>query len=121
MWKPVSFVRRGKLRTKVLDSLIIPNNPTDLAKKLNSHRPTVSQVISELKEKDLVKRLNPGEKNVSIYGLTVEGKKVVEKIAVKILPANNATIRISKGALSTKPVIPTVKTITWLKTTAIDS
>ena len=80
MWKLVSFVRRGRLRTKILEALIVPNNPTDLAKKLNSHRPTVSTVIGELKEKGLVKRLNPNEKNVSIYGLTPEGKKVVGKI-----------------------------------------
>ena len=80
MWKLVSFVRRGKLRAKILESLAIPNNPTDLAKKLNSHRPTVSQTISELKKKGLVKRLNPKEKNISIYGLTKEGKKIVGKI-----------------------------------------
>lgn len=59
--------------------MAIPNNPTELAKKLNSHRPTVSQVISELKEKGRVKRLNPHEKNISIYGLTPEGKRVLKK------------------------------------------
>jgi DNA-binding MarR family transcriptional regulator len=80
MWKLVSFVRRGRLRTAILDALVIPNNPTDLAKKLNSHRPTVSQAIGELKEKGLVKRLNPNEKNISIYGLTKEGNAVLEKI-----------------------------------------
>ena len=80
MWRKVSFVRRGNLRTRILLSLSNPNNPTDLAKKLNSHRPTVSNAISELKEKGLVKRLNPNEKNLSIYGLTDEGKKVAEKI-----------------------------------------
>lgn len=80
MWKLVSFVRRGKLRTAILLSLTIPNNPTDLARKLNSHRPTVSQAISELKEKGLVERLNSGEKNISIYGLTKKGKLIVERI-----------------------------------------
>ncbi len=82
MWKLVSFVRRGKFRDAVLESLVIPNNPTDLAKKLNSHRPTVSMVISELRQKGLVKRLNPNEKNISIYGLTKEGKQIVEKIKI---------------------------------------
>ena len=80
MWKLVSFVRRGRLRCQILEALGIPNNPTDLAKKLNSHRPTVSQAISELKAKDLVKRLNPSEKNISIYGLTSKGKEVIETI-----------------------------------------
>jgi len=80
MWKLVSFVRRGKLRSQIQESLTIPNNPTDLAKKLNSHRPTVSQAISELKAKDLVKRLNPSEKNISSYGLTTKGKEVAETI-----------------------------------------
>jgi len=80
MWKLISFVRRWKLRVKILESLSIPNNPTDLAKKLNSHRPTVSKTISELKKKGLVKRLNPKEKNISIYCLTPKGKKVIDKI-----------------------------------------
>ncbi|MBS3063706.1 MAG: hypothetical protein J4203_07630 [Candidatus Diapherotrites archaeon] len=80
MWKVVSFVRRGKLRTKILEALSIPNNPTDLAKKLNSHRPTVSQAIGELGKYGLVKRLNPSERNISIYGLTQEGKAALKKI-----------------------------------------
>ena len=80
MWEKVSFVRRGQLRTRILLSLENPNNPTDLAKKLNSHRPTVSNAISELKDKGLVKRLNPNEKNISIYGITTEGKQIAEKI-----------------------------------------
>jgi DNA-binding MarR family transcriptional regulator len=54
-----------------------PNNPTDLAKRLNSHRPTVSQAINGLARKNLVKRINPNEKNISIYGLTLQGKKVL--------------------------------------------
>jgi len=33
-----------------------------------------------VKEKGLVKRLNPNEKNISIYGLTKEGKKILDKI-----------------------------------------
>lgn len=80
MWALVSFVRRGRLRTRILEFLVSPSNPTDLAKKLNSHRPTVSQAISELKRKGLVRRLNPKEKNISIYGLTAEGKKVAERV-----------------------------------------
>ena len=85
MWKLVSFARRGNLRTRILESLVIPNNPTDLARKLNSHRSTISQVIGSMVEKGLVKRLNPGEKNLSIYGLTVIGRKVVEQIKNEII------------------------------------
>ncbi|MEK6821128.1 MAG: hypothetical protein AABY11_01875 [archaeon] len=80
MWEEVSFVRRGRLRTQILEALITPNNPTDLAKRLNSHRPTVSQAISELTRKKLVKRLNPGEKNMSLYGLTAEGIQTLKRI-----------------------------------------
>lgn len=73
-------MRRGKLRTQIMESLIQPNNPTDLAKRLNSHRPTVSEALGELAAKSLVKRLNPGEKNISIYGLTPEGLKVLQTL-----------------------------------------
>ncbi|MFA4906844.1 MAG: MarR family transcriptional regulator [archaeon] len=68
------------MREKILESLVIPNSPTDLARKLDSHRPTVSSAISELAKKGLVKRLNPvTEKTISIYGLTPTGKKILEK------------------------------------------
>lgn len=77
MWELVSFVRRGGLRTRLLESLLRPSNPTDLAKKLNSHRPTVSMALGELQSRKLVKRLNPNEKNISIYGITPEGMKVL--------------------------------------------
>lgn len=80
MWEKVSFVRRGRLRTQILESLIQPNNPTDLAKRLNSHRPTVSQAIAELMAHNLVKRLNPHEKNISIYEITADGVKVLKQI-----------------------------------------
>ncbi len=80
MWELVSFVRRGGLRTRILESLLRPSNPTDLAKKLNSHRPTVSMALSQLQIKKLVKRINPNEKNISIYGLTPEGVKVLAAI-----------------------------------------
>jgi DNA-binding MarR family transcriptional regulator len=80
MWEKVSFVRRGRLRKEILENLVQPNNPTDLAKRLHSHRPTVSSALSELLRASLVKRLNPGEKNISIYGLTPEGLKVLQTI-----------------------------------------
>ncbi|MEK6971081.1 MAG: hypothetical protein AABW68_05365 [archaeon] len=80
MWDKVSFVRRGRLRTQILENLIQPNNPTDLAKRLHSHRPTVSSALGELARANLVKRVNPGEKNISIYGLTPEGLKILQAV-----------------------------------------
>ena len=80
MWDKVSFVRRGRLRTQILENLIQPNNPTDLAKRLNSHRPTVSQAIAELMARNLIKRLNPLEKNISLYEITADGIKVLKQI-----------------------------------------
>ncbi|MDP2666218.1 MAG: MarR family winged helix-turn-helix transcriptional regulator [Candidatus Diapherotrites archaeon] len=65
---------------QILESLIRPNNPTDLAKRLHSHRPTVSMVIQDLQAKHLVKRLNPEEKNVSIYTITPEGARVLKAV-----------------------------------------
>ena len=80
MWQLVSFVRRGRLRARILEALAVPTNPTDLAKRLGSHRPTVSLAVQGLKDRGLVKRLNPLEKNISIYKLTPLGRKVLEAI-----------------------------------------
>lgn len=80
MWDKVSFVRRGRLRTQILENLIRPNNPTDLAKRLNSHRPTVSQAISALMAHNLVKRINPHEKNISLYEITADGLRVLKQV-----------------------------------------
>ena len=101
MWEKVSFVRRGRLRTQILESLTRPSNPTDLAKKLNSHRPTVSMALGELAGKNLVKRMNPHEKNISIYGLTGEGMKVLHAVqgmsGSMAADADNAPARKTKS------------------------
>ena len=78
MYKLLSFVARGKNRSKVLNSLDSVQTPTEISKRLKIQRSTVSRTISELKEKGLVKCLTPQEKMGRLYTLSSSGKKICE-------------------------------------------
>lgn len=51
-----------------------------LPKKLLSAKTFMEKALEKKIEKRLVKRLNPSEKNASIYGLTEKGKQIVKTI-----------------------------------------
>ena len=83
MFELVSFVGRGRARKQVLKALVKPNFPTDLAKKLDIDRSTISQVMIELTEKGLVECLTPDERMGRYYRITETGRKVIAIIEGK--------------------------------------
>ena len=83
MYDLVSFVARGSLRKKVLKSLIRSNSPSELARILNTDRPSVSRTILALEKVGLVECLTPNEKLGRFYRTTETGKKVVAIIEGK--------------------------------------
>ena len=83
MYDLVSFVARGSLRKKVLKSLLRPNSPAELARTLDTDRPSVSRTILALEEVGLVECLTPDEKMDRYYRTTETGKKVAEIIEGK--------------------------------------
>jgi DNA-binding MarR family transcriptional regulator len=83
MYDLVSFVARGSLRKKVLKALLRPNSPTELARILDTDRPSVSRTIIALESKGLVECLTPDEKMGRFYRTTDDGKKVVAIIEGK--------------------------------------
>jgi DNA-binding transcriptional ArsR family regulator len=83
MYDLVSFVARGSLRKKVLKALLRPNSPTELARILNTDRPSVSRTILALEKVGLVECLTPDEKLGRFYRTTETGKKVVAIIEGK--------------------------------------
>lgn len=75
----VQFIKMSKNREKVLKSLKGETlNPTEISEKTKIHRNNVSRTLSQLKEKELVRLLNPETKRGRLYELTKDGERVLE-------------------------------------------
>lgn len=66
-FKRIIFLKRGKIRKKVLEKLSEPKTATEIAKELNLHRSSVSRVLIDLEKKGFVKCLNSEDKNFRHY------------------------------------------------------
>ena len=75
------FIKMSKNREKVLKALKGETfNPTEISKKTGIHRNNVSRTLSQLREKELVRLLNPETKRGRLYELTKDGERVLELI-----------------------------------------
>ena len=75
------FIKMSKNREKVLKSLKGETlNPTEISAKTGIHRNNVSRTLSQLKEKQLVRILNPETKRGRLYELTEDGKTTLDLI-----------------------------------------
>lgn len=79
-WEKISFVVKSDKRRKILALLISPKTPRQLSKSLRTSLPNISLKLRDLKDKGLVKCVNPGENKGRIYILTEEGKRIIKKI-----------------------------------------
>jgi DNA-binding MarR family transcriptional regulator len=61
------FLKQGKLRKDVLNSLTEPKTATDIAKEIWKHRSSISRVLIELEKKGLVKCINPDDDKFRHY------------------------------------------------------
>ena len=61
------FLKKGKLRRKVYDSLNKAKTATEIAKELNAHRSAISRVLLDLEKEGLVKCINPEDKSFRHY------------------------------------------------------
>ncbi|MDO5819466.1 MAG: winged helix-turn-helix domain-containing protein [Methanobrevibacter sp.] len=74
----IEFVKLSKNREKVLKTLEGETlKPSDISKKTNIHRNNVSRTLSQLREKDLIRLLNPENKRGRLYELTEYGEKIL--------------------------------------------
>lgn len=80
MYDLISYVTRGRVRKEVLKGLSKPLTPTQLSRKINTHRSTTSRAIIALEEKKLVECLTPKEKMGRYYQITKTGKKIMDEI-----------------------------------------
>jgi len=61
------FLKKGKLRKLVLNSLDKPKTATELSQELKKHRSSISRVLLELEKKGLVKCVNPEDDRFRHY------------------------------------------------------
>jgi predicted transcriptional regulator len=78
--KDYSWVIRGKQRKKIVKAINKPKIPTEIKEETNLSLNNVSDVLRELRKKDIVKLLNPKEKTGRLYQLTLRGIKIREMI-----------------------------------------
>lgn len=61
------FLKKGKIRKKVLESLNKPKTATEIAKELKLHRSSVSRTLINLEKNGFVKCVNPEDKSFRHY------------------------------------------------------
>lgn len=81
----VGYVKRAKNRQIVFLALDKPMMPSELMRKIynktsNTYFNLVSRALTELKDKKLIKVVNPKEKTGRIYRKTNLGKEVEKKL-----------------------------------------
>lgn len=61
------FLKKGKLRRLVLESLNKPKTATELSNELKKHRSSISRVLIELEEKGFLRVVNPEDDRFRHY------------------------------------------------------
>lgn len=78
-WYEVVYLK-SKNRKQVLKALGTATfTPTELAKKLDNHRSTISQVLLDLKDHGFVDCKTPKRHNYRLYSITKKGKEYLKK------------------------------------------
>ena len=74
------YIKKGKLRRKIILELNKAQTATELAKKLNTHRSSISRTLLNLAKRDLVTCLNPQDDRERYYELTIKGNDIRKQI-----------------------------------------
>ena len=80
IWDNISFVVRSKHRKTMLKLLTKPRTPTQIKEETKLHFNAVSRSLIELEKKGFIKCLNPNQKLLRFYQITLEGKKLLKKL-----------------------------------------
>ena len=78
--KLIAWVRDGPYRILILKRLgLKPEMPSILARSLNIHKSSVSRVLSDLRERNLIQEIPSGGRTKH-YTLTTKGKDLLDEI-----------------------------------------
>jgi len=76
----IAFIKDSDLRFRILKELEKkPQLPSELAKKLNINRASISRTLKVLKEKELVIPKSSGGRTI-IYSISEKGKKLISDL-----------------------------------------
>ena len=76
----MGFLKDGKYRKLALEELKkSPALPSELADKLHINRASVSRILKDLKERNLIESVSSNTRTV-IYKLTKKGKEIAESL-----------------------------------------
>ena len=77
----LAFIRRSKRRQDILKLLLNQNyTVVDITKQTGMYKSHVSRSLSELKERNLVKCLNPKDRAYRYYKITKKGREIISKL-----------------------------------------
>ncbi|MDO8625325.1 MAG: ArsR family transcriptional regulator [Candidatus Diapherotrites archaeon] len=81
-WDEYVFIKSSKNRSGILSGLKAnPLTVTELAKKLDNHRSTISQQLLKLEKRGFVKCLTPSRFNYRLYEVTPKGILVLKELS----------------------------------------
>lgn len=77
----IEYVKRSKNRLKVMKSLDGDVKiPSEIAKDAQIHNNHISNILRQLRQRELVECINPEAKKGRLYRLTDSGEKVVQNL-----------------------------------------
>ncbi len=80
-WYELVYLKSSKNRKAIIKELNKQSStPTELSKKLNNHRSTVSQTLLNLKDHGFVECKTPKRHNYRIYSITKKGEQYLKKL-----------------------------------------
>ena len=65
--KKIIFLKKGRLRSRVYESLSEPKTATEISKELNVHRSAVSRVLLDLERENLAECVNAEDASFRHY------------------------------------------------------
>ena len=79
--KLMGYVISSKYRTEVMKTLVDkPKIPSQIAKDIGIKQNHISNVLNQLKEKELIKLINPEVRKGRIYELTDVGLEIAKEL-----------------------------------------
>lgn len=79
----LSWVKRGKQRREIIVHIDNAETPTEISEKSGYSLNNTSRVLSEFRDKGLIRCLNPKEKTGRLYELRPAGRIIRDKLMKK--------------------------------------
>jgi DNA-binding MarR family transcriptional regulator len=79
-WELVSFILSSIKREKVLDALSTPSTPTRVSKETGISKAHTTRILKKFEAMGIVQCKTPDKRKGKVYTLSVEGKKIRNKV-----------------------------------------